>query len=120
MTTPVQTQTILLTPKAAEVVRDMFQQRKLDDTFALRVYIAGRTCSGLQYGMSLDNKPSETDSSFESEGLKLLVDEQSMQYMTGATIDYIDDERGKGFLVENPNVLPSCSCETGSCGSSEN
>ena len=116
----VQTQSIVLTPAAAEVVRDMFQQRKLDDTYALRVYIAGRTCSGLQYGMSLDNKPIETDSSFESEGLKVLVDQQSFQYMAGTTIDYIDDERGKGFLMENPNILPSCSCESGSCGSGEN
>jgi len=120
MTTPVQTQTVTLSAAAAEVVRGMFQQRNLDDTYALRVYVSGRTCSGLQYGMALDNKPSETDSSFESEGLKVLIDEQSIQYLAGVTIDYIDDERGKGFLVENPNVLPSCSCEGGSCGSSEN
>jgi iron-sulfur cluster insertion protein len=120
MTTPVQTQSILLTPAAAEVVRGLRLQQSLDESYALRVYISGQTCSGFQYGMALDNKPHETDYSFESEGLKILVDETSFQYMDGATVDFIDDERGKGFLVDNPNATPSCSCEGGTCGASEN
>jgi iron-sulfur cluster insertion protein len=115
MTTPIQIATITLSSTAAEVVRDMIQQRELDDTYALRVYIAGRSCSGYQYGMALDNKPSKADSTFESQGLKILVDEISMQYMSGVSIDYIDDARGKGFLVENPNEVPACNCEGGSC-----
>ncbi len=117
MTTPVQTQSVLLSPSAAEVVRAMFKDRDLDDSYALRIYISGRTCSGFQYGMALDNKPQETDSVFSSEGVKILVDENSIQYMAGCVVDYIDDDRGKGFLVENPNQAPSCSCEGGSCGS---
>jgi len=117
MATEIQTQSITMTPAAAEMVRGMLKERNLDDTYALRIYVAGRTCSGFQYGMALDNKPVETDSSFQSEGLKILVDEQSIQYMAGCSLDYIDDERGKGFLVENPNVAPACSCEGGSCGS---
>ncbi|MFA5872527.1 MAG: iron-sulfur cluster assembly accessory protein [Anaerolineales bacterium] len=120
MTTPIQTQTVLLTPAAAEVVRGLRQQQNLDESYVLRVYITGQTCSGFQYGMALDNKPRETDASFESEGLTVLVDETSIQYMTGATVDYIDDERGKGFLVDNPSAAPSCSCESGTCGTSEN
>jgi iron-sulfur cluster insertion protein len=91
------------------------QQQNLDQSFALRVYISGQTCSGFQYGMALDNNVS-----FESEGLTILVDETSIQYMTGATVDFIDDKRGKGFLVDNPNAVPSCSCQSGSCGTSEN
>jgi iron-sulfur cluster insertion protein len=118
--TPIQTQTVLLTPAAAEVVRDLCQQQKLDESYALRVYITGQTCSGFQYGMALDNKPRETDATFESEGLKVLVDETSLQFMSGAKVDYIDDARGKGFLVDNPNTALSCSCEGGTCGSSEN
>lgn len=117
MATEIQTQSITMTPAAAEMVRGMLKERNLDDTYALRIYVAGRTCSGFQYGMALDNKPVETDSNFQSEGLKILVDEQSIQYMAGCSLDYIDDERGKGFLVENPNVAPACSCEGGSCGS---
>ncbi len=120
MATPIQTQTVLLTPAAAEVVRGLRQQQKLDESYALRVYITGQTCSGFQYGMALDNKPRDTDTSFESEGLRVLVDETSLQYMAGAKVDFIDDARGKGFLVDNPNVTPSCSCEGGTCGTSEN
>jgi iron-sulfur cluster assembly accessory protein len=120
MATPIQTQTVLLTPAAAEVVRGLRQQQKLDDSYALRVYISSQTCSGFQYGMALDNKPRETDTTFESEGLKVIVDETSLQYMAGAKVDYVDDKRGKGFLVDNPNASPACSCEGGTCGSSEN
>ena len=120
MVTPIQTQTVLLTSAAAVVVRGLRQQQNLDESYALRVYIAGQTCSGFQYGMALDNKPRETDAAFESEGLKVLVDDTSIQYMAGTTVDYIDDERGKGFLVDNPNAAPSCSCESGTCGTSEN
>lgn len=120
MTTLIQTTQISLTPAAAEVVRGLLEQRNLDDSYALRVFISGRGCSGFEYGMGLDNKPNETDSTFESEGLKVLVDENSIQYMNGAVIDFIDDERGKGFLVDNPNAAPTCSCEGGGCGSSEN
>jgi iron-sulfur cluster assembly accessory protein len=120
MATQVQTQTVQLSPAAAEIVRGLLKDRNLDTSYALRVYVAGRTCSGLQYGMALDDKPGVTDRVFESQGLKVLIDEQSIEYMAGATIDYIDDARGKGFLVDNPNALPACSCESGSCGSSEN
>jgi iron-sulfur cluster assembly accessory protein len=120
MTLLEQTQIVTITPAAATVVRDLVKQRNLDESYALRVYISGTGCSGFEYGMGLENKPNETDTAFECEGLKILVDEVSMQYMAGATIDFIDDERGKGFLVENPNAAPACSCEGGSCGSSEN
>jgi iron-sulfur cluster insertion protein len=97
MATPIQTQTVLLTPAAAEVVRGLRHLQKLDESYALRVYITGQTCSGFQYGMALDNRPRETDSPFESEGLKVIVDETSLQYMAGAKVDYVDDSRGKAF-----------------------
>jgi iron-sulfur cluster insertion protein len=116
MTTLIQTTTVSLTPSAADVVRDLLKQRDLDEGYALRVYISGQGCSGFQYGLGLDNKANETDVSFESQGLKVLVDEISIQNMAGATIDFIDDERGKGFLVENPNAAPACSCDSGGCG----
>lgn len=119
MTTLTQTTSILLTPAAAEVVRGLLKQRNLDDTYALRVFISGRGCSGFQYGMGFENKPLETDTAFESEGLRVIVDDASIQYMAGTVIDYIDDERGKGFLVENPNTAPACSCEGGTCGTNE-
>ena len=122
MTTLLQTISVSLSTSAAEVVRDLLRQRNLDESYGLRVFISGQGCSGFQYGMGLENKPGETDTTFESAGLKVIVDEASMQYMSGATIQYIDDERGKGFLVDNPNVAPACSCggDGGGCGCSEN
>jgi iron-sulfur cluster insertion protein len=120
MTTPIQTISISLSPSAAEVVRDLLQQRNLDDKYGLRIFISGQGCSGFQYGMGFERKPTETDMVFESEGLKVIVDEGSLQFMNGATINYIDDERGKGFLVDNPNAASACSCEGSGCGASEN
>ena len=122
MTTLIETTSVSLSPSAAEVVRDLLKQRNLDESYGLRVLISGQGCSGFQYGMGLENKPGETDSIYEREGLKVIVDETSMQSMSGATVQYIDDERGKGFLVENPNVAPACSCggDGGGCGCNEN
>jgi len=117
MLNQIETDTIYLSPAAAQAVRDLLAQRNLNEEYALRVYVAGRTCSGLQYGMSLDNKPGETDTTFETEGIKVLVDNLSIQYMRGATINFMNNERGKGFFVENPNVLPACDCSSGACNS---
>jgi iron-sulfur cluster assembly accessory protein len=123
MTILEQTQSVTISPEAAQVVRDLLSQRNLDESYALRVYISGRSCSGFEYGMGFENKPGDTDTTFECEGLKIIVDQVSMQYMTGAAIQLVNDERGKGFMVENPNSAPACSCGNeggGDCCSSEN
>ena len=120
MTTLIQTTSVSLSASAAGIVRGLLQQRNLDDSYGLRVFISGRGCGGYQYGMGLENKPGETDTVFETEGMKVIVDEGSLLYMNGANINYINDERGTGFLVENPNTAPACSCGDGSCGPSEN
>jgi iron-sulfur cluster assembly accessory protein len=118
MTTLIQTTSVSLTQAAAEVVRDLLRQKNLDESYGLRIFISGQGCSGFQYGMGLENKPGETDTVFESEGLKVIIDEVSIQSMSGSTVQYIDDERGKGFLVDNPNIAPACSCggDGGGCG----
>ncbi|MFH2104392.1 MAG: iron-sulfur cluster assembly accessory protein [Chloroflexota bacterium] len=116
MTTQVESTVVTLTPTAIQAVQDLLKEKDLGAEYALRVYVAGRTCSGLQYGMALDNNPQDTDTSFEADGVRVLVDEISIQHMQGATLDFIDDERGQGFMVTNPNTAPSCSCESGSCG----
>lgn len=113
--TQVLTDTVSLSQSAMVAVNELLSQRKMEG-HGLRVYIAGRTCSGLQYGMALDDNPGETDLIFETDGIKVIVDNQSIEYMRGSTIEFIDDERGKGYIVNNPNILPSCSCESGSCG----
>ena len=113
MTTQVETDSVLLTPAAVEAVRNLQVEQKAED-YCLRVYVAGQGCSGLQYGMGLDNNPGENDLTFDTDGIKVLVDDQSILFMRGSTIDFIDDERGKGFLVNNPNQVSGC----GTCGSS--
>ncbi len=115
MTTPVQIESIQVTPNAVRMVKDLISQNKLDDQYALRIFVTGKSCSGYQYGMALDNKAQATDSIFDREGIRLLVDDISMQYMQGSTIDYIEDERGSGFMVDNPNAVSTCSCGGGGC-----
>ncbi|MRR30006.1 hypothetical protein EG834_06750, partial [bacterium] len=86
MTTPIETKVtatgeVTMTAAAADVVKGLLQERNLDSTYALRIYIAGRSCSGFQYGMALDNTKSESDSTFHSAGINLVIDEGSMEYM---------------------------------------
>ena len=113
-------ETITVTPTAANAVRDILAERKLEG-FALRVYVAGGGCCGVQFGMALDNITHENDMTFESDGVKVLVDDQSISYLRGAKIDFVNDPvRGAGFLVDSPSAKKesdSCDCG-GSCSCS--
>lgn len=111
MTLPEQTQTemINLTVPAAEAVRELINKRELDG-YALRVFVSGGGCSGFQYGMALDDNIRESDYIVESDGIKVLVDEVSIDYLRGATVDYVEDLMGGGFKIENPNAVSSCGC----------
>ncbi len=116
----IEVQTITLTPAAAKAVSDIIDERKLEG-YALRVYLAGSSCcSGVNFGMALDNNIRDVDRTFESAGVKLVVDEVSLDYLQGAKIDFVNDpERGAGFLVDSPLVQPHEHGEEGcSCGGS--
>jgi iron-sulfur cluster assembly protein len=104
-----QTETIALTPAAADAVRDLLAKRDLDG-YALRVFIKGGGCSGYQYGMALDNNFREQDIVTDSNGVKVIVDEVSIDYLRGATVDFVEDIMGSGFKVDNPNAVASCGC----------
>lgn len=118
---------ITLSERAACELRDlMASEGKMDA--ALRIWVAGGGCSGLQYGMAIDDQPAEDgDQSFEHHGVKILIDGMSINYMEGATVDFVDDDLGGGFKIENPNATGSCGCgssfkteggpEGGGCGS---
>ena len=111
MTTDVQTAAITLTPAAIGKVKNLLQEQdKLDH--GLRVFVAGRSCAGLQYGMAFELEAREQDQVFESDGVKLIVDPVSLMYMSGATIDFAESVRGGAFRIDNPNVESAC----GSCG----
>jgi iron-sulfur cluster assembly accessory protein len=107
----VSTDVVMMTPSAAHAVQDILAERKLDG-YALRVYVAGGGCCSVQFGMALDNIVRDNDMTFESEGVRVLVDDQSINYLRGAKIDFVNDPtRGAGFLVDSPSAQSgSCSC----------
>jgi iron-sulfur cluster assembly protein len=118
MTTKEKTSIITITESAAQAVEELLNERQLDG-YGLRLFLSGGGCSGYQYGMSLDNNPMENDSVTMQSGIKLIIDDLSLQYLEGATIDYVTNEMGTGFKIDNPNELPVSSCGCGSQGSSE-
>jgi iron-sulfur cluster assembly accessory protein len=124
----VQTDTIFLTDTATQAVRELLDKRNLQG-YALRVFVSGGGCSGFQYGMALEGNIRPTDLAWDYEGVKVVVDEISINYLRGCTVDYVDDLMGSGFKIENPNAVSTCGCgssfrtqgseaaeEGGSCG----
>jgi iron-sulfur cluster assembly accessory protein len=116
-----ETPTLTVSPAAAQAVNDILTERKLDG-YALRVFVAGSGCCGVQFGMALDDKVHANDTTLETGGLRLVVDSVSMEYVRGATINFVNDpERGAGFVVDSPSVQShshedgeGCACG-GSC-----
>ena len=106
--TTVETSLISMTPAASDKVRELLQQEN-DPSLALRIFVAGGGCSGLQYGMTLDEEQ-EGDSVIPYGGFKVLVDEMSLGYISGSEVDYVDSLMGAGFTVNNPNAVSSCGC----------
>ena len=101
---------ITITDKGAEKVHEFLEAQQADVAVAgLRVGVRGGGCSGFQYQLAFDEQR-ERDVVFESHGLKLLVDAESLRYVEGSTIDYEESLQGAGFKVENPNVVAACGC----------
>ena len=101
---------ITLTDKGAEKVHEFLAAQNADLSSAgLRVGVRGGGCSGFQYNLAFDQQR-DGDVVFESHGIKLLVDSQSLPYVTGSTIEYVDSLQGAGFQVNNPNVIAACGC----------
>ena len=99
---------VTLSAVAAQKVREILSQEE-SDSLALRVYVAGGGCSGLQYGMALDD-PMEGDMLINVDGIRVVVDPESLRFIEGAEIDYADGLMGAGFTVNNPNAVSSCGC----------
>ncbi len=81
-----------------------------DSDVGLRVYVEGGGCSGFQYGFQLETAQQGDDIVIEDNGIKLLVDSLSIQYLMGAEVDYVDDLIGARFLIKNPNATATCGC----------
>jgi iron-sulfur cluster assembly accessory protein len=104
------TKEITLTDLASKELKGLIAEQGKPNA-ALRVWVAGGGCSGLSYGMALDDgEPEEGDRVLHDNGVKIFVDELSLKYMTGAVVDYVDDVLGGGFKIENPNATRSCGC----------
>ena len=120
ISTKIDTNTISLSSAAAQAVQNIMAEKNLDG-YALRIYVAGGGCSGAQFGMALDNNIRDVDTTFETEGVKVVVDDVSIDYLLGANVDFVNDpQRGAGFVVDSPNAkayshgAEGCSCG-GSC-----
>jgi iron-sulfur cluster assembly accessory protein len=101
---------IEFTPKGAEKVHEFLSAQEADTSSAgLRVGVRGGGCSGFQYQLAFDEQR-EDDIIFESAGLKVIVDTQSLPYVDGSSIDYVESLQGAGFQVNNPNVVAACGC----------
>lgn len=101
---PVETSLITLSTAASDAVKNILAEKNLEG-YALRVYVAGGGCCSVNFGMALDNNFRDQDTTFEANGVKLVVDEVSIDYLRGASIDFVNDPvRGAGFAVNSPNV----------------
>ena len=97
------------TDEAASKVSAMISGEK-NDQLKLRVYITGGGCSGFSYGFTFDEESKEGDSIVINNGVKLVVDPMSYQYLVGATVDYLEDLQGSRFIIHNPNAKTTCGC----------
>jgi iron-sulfur cluster assembly protein len=108
--TPKQEQAVMLTERAAEKVRALMAQEEIGEAEVLRVAIQGGGCGGFEYALGFDRGATGEDAEYESFGVKVVVDPASAQYLTGATVDYVESLKESGFKVENPNASGSCGC----------
>lgn len=100
---------LIFTGNAAAKVKSLIVEEG-NENLKLRVFITGGGCSGFQYGFSFDEKVNDGDSVVETDGVSVVVDAMSIQYLTGAEIDFIEDLEGARFVVRNPNATTTCGC----------
>ncbi len=103
------TDAITLSPKAVEKIGELLGGQSESEGQALRVAVRGGGCSGFQYALAFD-KTKDDDNVFEVDGVAVIVDKVSMQFVFGSEVDYIEGLQGAGFQVNNPNVVAACGC----------
>lgn len=102
-------QIITVTPAALNMIRSLLEQRNIQG-YALRVFVSGGGCSGMQYGMAFEESPRDFDNVIEYDDVRFVIDPASLMYLQGADIDYVDSLMGGGFRIDNPNAVSSCGC----------
>ena len=100
---------INLSARAVQKVQDLVAEEE-NDQLKLRVFITGGGCSGFQYGFTFDELMADDDTALEVDGVTLVVDPMSLQYLAGSVVDYTEGLEGSRFVVNNPNATATCGC----------
>ncbi len=100
---------LLFTEAAANRVKQLIEEEG-DAELKLRVFVQGGGCSGFQYGFTFDKDVGDDDTRMERNGVTLLIDSMSLQYLAGAEIDYQNNVEGEQFVIKNPNATSTCGC----------
>ena len=100
---------LLFTDSAADKVKQLIEEEG-NSELKLRVFVSGGGCSGFQYGFTFDEVQNEDDTAMEKNGVTLLIDSMSYQYLVGAEIDYQESLEGAQFVIKNPNATSTCGC----------
>jgi iron-sulfur cluster insertion protein len=100
---------LIFTDSAAAKVADLIAEEG-NPSLKLRVFVQGGGCSGFQYGFTFDEDVNDDDTEFNKNGVTLVVDSMSFQYLVGAEIDYKEDINGSQFVIKNPNATTTCGC----------
>jgi iron-sulfur cluster insertion protein len=101
--------TMVFTDAAARKVMELIME-EANPELKLRVYISGGGCSGFQYGFTFDEEAAEDDIRITNDGVTLVVDPMSFQYLAGAEVDYTENLQGAQFVIRNPNATTTCGC----------
>jgi iron-sulfur cluster insertion protein len=100
---------INLSSRAVQKVRDLVSEEE-NDQLKLRVFITGGGCSGFQYGFTFDELVADDDTALQTDGVTLVVDPMSLQYLVGSVVDYTEGLEGSRFVINNPNATATCGC----------
>jgi iron-sulfur cluster assembly accessory protein len=101
---------ITVTDSAFQQLQNLVREQE-DQAKGLRIFVESGGCAGMQYGMTLDHAQEE-DEIVERDGVKVMVDPRSLEFLHESTVDYVDDLAGAGFRIKNPNAVRSCGCGT--------
>jgi len=107
--TKVEQKDVVISDSAVAKVKVLIAEEK-NPNLKLRVFVDGGGCSGFQYGFKFDENASENDTQIEKDGICMLVDNMSMQYLSGAEVDYLEGLEGSRFVINNPNAKSTCGC----------
>ena len=109
LATKVEPKAVVISDAAAAKVKLLIEEEK-NPNLKLRVFVDGGGCSGFQYGFEFDENKTDEDIQIEKDGISMLVDNMSMQYLSGAEVDYLEGLEGSRFVINNPNAKSTCGC----------